>query len=226
LKGDIDDLRFYDRALSEDRIRALASPDPVAEEVAAEKADANSPDVPDAPDDTNAVVGHSDANESVAEPSQPVVSGAASAVEDRLDPINQIALYVLLALVAGILIYAGIKLFGPSRHANGRGLRWVASLESAEGADDKFRIRLGVMCEADEDNRIRVVDIIEGSPADRAGLRTGDVILEIGRRKVESVQALVDCMERLKGREKLEIVLIRPGGEGTPEKLVIGLKTA
>jgi C-terminal processing protease CtpA/Prc len=85
---------------------------------------------------------------------------------------------------------------------------------------------LGVVCEDDNDNRISVVDIVEGSPADRAGLRPGDVILEIGGSKVESVEALVDCMEALKGREKLEIVLIRAGRDDTPEKLVIGLKTA
>jgi len=82
------------------------------------------------------------------------------------------------------------------------------------------------MCEGDEDNRISVMDIVEGSPADRAGLRPGGVILEIGGTKVQSVEALVDCMEGLKGREKLEIVLIRPGRDDTPEKLVIGLKTA
>lgn len=82
------------------------------------------------------------------------------------------------------------------------------------------------MCEDDEDNRISVVDIVKGSPADRAGLRPGDVILEIGGSKVESVEALVDCMEGLKGREKLEIMLIRPGRDDTPEKLLIGLKTA
>jgi hypothetical protein len=31
-------------------------------------------------------------------------------------------------------------------------------------------------------------------------------------------------MEVLKGRDKLEILLIRPGREDTPEKMVIGLK--
>jgi C-terminal processing protease CtpA/Prc len=83
---------------------------------------------------------------------------------------------------------------------------------------------LMVMCEDDNDNRISVVDIVRGSPADRAGLRPGDVILEIGGSKVESVEALADCMEVLKGRDKLEILLIRPGREDTPEKMVIGLK--
>jgi len=80
------------------------------------------------------------------------------------------------------------------------------------------------MCEDDDDNRISVVDIVEGSPADRAGLRPGDVILEIGGSKVQSVEALAGCMEALKGRDKLEIVLIRPGGDDTPEKMPIGLK--
>jgi C-terminal processing protease CtpA/Prc len=82
----------------------------------------------------------------------------------------------------------------------------------------------GVVCEDNEDNRITVVDIVKGSPAERAGLRPGGVILEIGGSKVQSVEALVDCVERLKGRDKLEIVLIRAGGDDTPEKMVIGLK--
>ncbi len=306
LKGDIDDLRFYDRALSEDQIRALASPDPVAEEVGDKQDDANSPDVADGPDDTNAVVGQSDANEFEGQPFQAADSGGDSVVEDRLYSINSIALYVLLALVAGILIYAGIKLLVPGSRSNGLGLRWVASLESGEGAEDRFRLRLGVMpnrrgsvakmggtgaeevfvtfngeelrnceevgaaidqawagdmlsltflrkgaasvdkpetpaferemnteeedvvlgviCEDDENNRISVVDVVEGSPADKAGIRPGDVILEIGDSKVESVEALVDCMEGFKQRKKLEIVLIRAGGDDTAEKLAIDLK--
>lgn len=72
----------------------------------------------------------------------------------------------------------------------------------------------------------------DGTLSDQVGVNhgvytgAGDVILAIGRTKVESVEALLDCVQRLKGREKLEILLMRPGRDNTPEKPMIDLKTA
>jgi len=43
---------------------------------------------------------------------------------------------------------------------------------------------------------------------------------------VESVEALCDCVRNLKIHQKPEVVLVRVGGEGAAERLVIPLASA
>lgn len=51
---------------------------------------------------------------------------------------------------------------------------------------------------AEQDGKVVVVAPIEGSPADRAGVRAGDVLLEIDGRSVEAVR-LDEAIERMRG---------------------------
>lgn len=65
---------------------------------------------------------------------------------------------------------------------------------------------------AEQDGKIVVVTPIEGSPADKAGVRPGDVLLEIDGRAVEAAR-LEDAIERMRGfvGSKVRLVVSRAG---------------
>ncbi len=59
---------------------------------------------------------------------------------------------------------------------------------------------------------VLVSNVIDGSPAAKAGLRQGDVILEINRVKVKSVEDLVERIRKLKVGEKAVLLVRREAG--------------
>jgi len=65
---------------------------------------------------------------------------------------------------------------------------------------------------AEQDGTVVVVTPIEGSPADKAGVRTGDVLLEIDGRKVEAAR-LQEAIERMRGfvGSKVHLAVSRAG---------------
>jgi carboxyl-terminal processing protease len=65
---------------------------------------------------------------------------------------------------------------------------------------------------AEQDGKVVVVTPIEGSPADKAGVRAGDVLLEIDGRAVEPAR-LEDTVERMRGfiGSKVHLVISRAG---------------
>ncbi|MFU8856427.1 MAG: ChaN family lipoprotein [Deferrisomatales bacterium] len=81
---------------------------------------------------------------------------------------------------------------------------WATGYEDLEGD----RVLLGVQLETDEDARVRVRGVLPGSPAERAGVRAGDVIAAIDG---EPVKELFDVTYR--------VGLRRPGETGPLEVL-------
>ena len=75
---------------------------------------------------------------------------------------------------------------------------------------------------AEQDGRIVVVTPIEGSPADRAGVRAGDVLLEIDGQPVEAGR-LDDAIERMRGFVGSSVRLV-VGRAGEPEPLQFALE--
>ena len=75
---------------------------------------------------------------------------------------------------------------------------------------------------AEQDGRIVVVTPIEGSPADRAGVRAGDVLLEIDGQPVEAGR-LDDAIERMRGFVGSAVRLV-VGRAGEPEPLQFALE--
>ncbi len=74
----------------------------------------------------------------------------------------------------------------------------------------------------EQDGRIVVVSPIDGSPAERAGLRPGDVLLEIDGRPVEAGQ-LAQAIERMRGfvGSYVQVAVTR---DGEPEPLQFALE--
>lgn len=65
-----------------------------------------------------------------------------------------------------------------------------------------------------------VVDVVEGSPASRAGLRKGDVITSINGKRIESMDDLMNEVRQHKVGEKLRFSFLR-GGKAESGELVL-----
>ncbi|HET9322569.1 MAG TPA: trypsin-like peptidase domain-containing protein [Gaiellaceae bacterium] len=61
----------------------------------------------------------------------------------------------------------------------------------------------------------RLMSVVNGSPADRAGLRTGDVVVEAGGKAIASGDALREAIDAHKPGDKLELKVRRGGDERT-----------
>lgn len=59
----------------------------------------------------------------------------------------------------------------------------------------------------------RLMTVVNGSPADSAGLRTGDVVVEAGGKSIESGDALRETIDAHKPGDKLELKVRRGGDE-------------
>jgi S1-C subfamily serine protease len=67
----------------------------------------------------------------------------------------------------------------------------------------------------DTDYGVIVKDVIPDSPADKAGLRQGDVILKFADKKVKDADDLVEFISEHKDGDEVELVLIREGERKT-----------
>lgn len=91
------------------------------------------------------------------------------------------------------------KVEGSSRQEQGRG----------------FRLYLGTIPDYSQEGKAGV--LISGtskdSPAEKAGLKAGDVIIQLGGMKIQNLNDYVYCLQALKANEKVKIRLLRAGLE-------------
>src|SRR5437660_1054405 len=66
-----------------------------------------------------------------------------------------------------------------------------------------------------------VTDVVAGSPGDRAGLRRGDVIVELGKKPVADPPALYRTLAQLKPGDRVLVLIHRPASGGRAEYLVM-----
>ena len=76
------------------------------------------------------------------------------------------------------------------------------------------RAYLGVRL-AELDSGVRLADVIDGEPADDAGLRAGDTVLEAAGRKVDTAGVIQSAVAARKPGEELELKIRRGGSERT-----------
>ncbi len=91
---------------------------------------------------------------------------------------------------------------------------WGLSVEPITG-EAALRLNLPVP------SGLLVTDVTAGSPADKAGLRRGDVIIEAGRKPVPDAPALYRALAPLKPGEQILVYIHRPSGGGKSEYLVM-----
>jgi len=60
-----------------------------------------------------------------------------------------------------------------------------------------------------------VDEVTSGSPAEKAGVKVGDVITAVGGTKIDANHALADLVQAKKPGDKVDLVLTRDGKEMT-----------
>jgi membrane-associated protease RseP (regulator of RpoE activity) len=82
------------------------------------------------------------------------------------------------------------------------------------GPERGIRTYVGTIPDYSEDGKgLRLSGVREGSPAQRAGLRSGDVIIRFGDQKVESIYDYMDALNRYKPGDTVTVVVLRDGKE-------------
>jgi hypothetical protein len=82
------------------------------------------------------------------------------------------------------------------------------------GPERGIRTYVGTIPDYSEDGKgLRLSGVREGSPAQRAGLRSGDVIIRFGDQKVESIYEYMDALNRYKPGDTVTVVVLRDGKE-------------
>lgn len=82
------------------------------------------------------------------------------------------------------------------------------------GPERGVRTYVGTIPDYSEDVKgLRLSGVREGSPAQKAGLRSGDVIVRFGDQKVENIYDYMDALNRYKPGDTVTVVVLRDGKE-------------
>ena len=116
--------------------------------------------------------------------------------------------------------------------------KWIADQLADAGAVTRSYLGVGIQ-QLDSDlaaqfgvdplSGVAVNNVIDGTPAAKAGVQTGDVIVRVADRPVRSTTAVQDTVERLTPGEAVDLVVLRDGDEVTlslvPEAQPTGFST-
>ncbi len=95
-------------------------------------------------------------------------------------------------------------------------------LKNKGGGSEKPMPRLGLMPEyGDRTDGMSVTSVITGGAAEKAGMLSGDLIVELGGHPVRSVHDYMDALGKFKGGEEIDIAVMRKG-----QRLVLKAKLA
>ncbi len=76
----------------------------------------------------------------------------------------------------------------------------------------KYTVTLGIMPNyADNGKGLKIDGVIDGRPADKAGILTGDILLSIGDCKVTEIYSYMECLSHLKSGDQRDAVVLRYG---------------
>ncbi|RYZ21680.1 MAG: M20/M25/M40 family metallo-hydrolase [Chitinophagaceae bacterium] len=82
------------------------------------------------------------------------------------------------------------------------------------GTANRFSVTLGIMPDYTySGNGVRVDGVSEGRPAQKAGMKTGDVITALGEHKVSSVESYMGALGKFKKGEQTTVTYLREGRE-------------
>jgi hypothetical protein len=88
----------------------------------------------------------------------------------------------------------------------------VKANPSRAGASGGFRVYLGTIPDyAEEMKGVKLSGVREESPAEKAGIQSGDVIVELAGKKIENIYDYTYALQDLKAGESAKIVVMRNG---------------
>lgn len=78
----------------------------------------------------------------------------------------------------------------------------------------QYKVTLGIMPSyADSDNGMKVDGVMDGRTGQKAGLKQGDIITQIGTCKIKEVYSYMECLSKFNEGDTVEIHLLREGEE-------------
>lgn len=90
-------------------------------------------------------------------------------------------------------------------------------VEASKNRDSSrgFRLFLGTIPDYSQEGQkgVLISGTSKGSPAEKAGLQAGDVIIELGGMKVQNLNDYVYCLQALKANEQTKMRILRAGAE-------------
>ncbi|RMG88557.1 MAG: PDZ domain-containing protein [Bacteroidetes bacterium] len=83
---------------------------------------------------------------------------------------------------------------------------------------------LGVVAGADDGGPLTLREVVEDSPAEKAGLQKGDVLQSINGQKIENFENLIETLSQFKPNDEIEIGYVRDGKPQTAKATLAGRK--
>ena len=75
-----------------------------------------------------------------------------------------------------------------------------------------FKVTLGIMPDYSfQDGGVRVDGVSDGRPAEKAGIKAGDIIIQLGDVKIQSMQSYMEALRAFEPGNKTQIKIIRNG---------------
>lgn len=97
-----------------------------------------------------------------------------------------------------------------------RALPYTKIERANTGNQRGFRIYLGTIPDYSSSGAtkgLKLSGVIKGGPAEAAGLKTGDIIIELSGKKIENIHDYVYSLESLKPEQKTRVVVMRKGNK-------------
>ncbi len=117
-----------------------------------------------------------------------------------------------LAKVAAVLDEAVAYLAARPEPLSVAGGAADSAKQTAPAESSPRRVSLGTVPDfGHEGEGVRIEGVVEASPAERAGLREGDVIIGIGRRAIDNLQGYADALRALTPGERITVRFVRDG---------------
>jgi len=121
---------------------------------------------------------------------------------DDADKINYYEQVNILNFVASFVI----KVSNFEQH-----LEFVKQKEQKkDGYKNSMKVQLGIRPAFDYDGKgLKVDAVIDGGIADKTGIETGDIIIQIGKKKVDNIYDYMNALSKIKPGDKVKITVLR-----------------